>query len=120
MERIHAAWLRWRALFRRGQLERAELVTALCHRLTGDADANGVLGLVMQDGFHRGRPWIYDGTRAALAEHKERFRQLSRAEARPWHFGLGAELGDMLRSAVLVFVSLGVMGLLLFGLRQLF
>jgi hypothetical protein len=106
-----------------GPLTRADLVRSLALRLRGDADANLIVGRVVLDDFHRGKPWLYDGWRAALPEHEDRLRQLRNAEAIPWHFGLAKELGDGLTAVVLfgviLFAVLGAIGLLVFGLKQL-
>jgi hypothetical protein len=107
-----------------GPLTRADLIRALAHQLAGDADANAIIGLVVHDEFHRGKPWKYDGMRAGLAQHADRLRRMRKEEAIPWHSGLVEELGHMLKAAllfgVILFVALGVIGLLIFGVRQLF
>jgi hypothetical protein len=107
-----------------GPLTRANLIRALAQQLAGDADANAIIGLVVRDEFHLGKPWKYDGVRAGLAQHEDRLRRMMKEEATAWHHGLVEELGGMLKSAVLfgvvLFVALGVIGLLLFGWRQLF
>lgn len=51
-----------------GVLSRADLVRTLAQNLAGDQDANGVIGLVVRDDFHKGRPWKFDGLKAALAQ----------------------------------------------------
>jgi hypothetical protein len=107
-----------------GPLTRADLIRALAHQLAGDADANAIISLVVHDDFHRGKPWKYDGMRAALSQHEDRLRRMSEEGKNPWHHGLVEEMGDMLKAGlslgVVVLVVLGVIGLLVFGLKQLF
>lgn len=49
-----------------GPLSRADLVRTLATALAGDADSNAVIGLVIRDDFHKGKPWKYDGITASL------------------------------------------------------
>lgn len=49
-----------------GPLTKVELVQALAQALASDSDSNGVIGLVVRDDFHIGKPWTYDGLRASL------------------------------------------------------
>lgn len=49
-----------------GPLSRADLVRTLAQQLAGDADANGIIGLVVQDAFHQGKPWKWDNLKASL------------------------------------------------------
>jgi hypothetical protein len=49
-----------------GPLTRADLVRTLAQQLQGDADANAIIGLVVNDNFHKGQAWKYDGTQASL------------------------------------------------------
>jgi hypothetical protein len=48
------------------KLTRADLVRTLAQTLAGDPEANGVIGLVVRDDFHNGKPWKYDGSHASL------------------------------------------------------
>jgi hypothetical protein len=50
----------------KGPLTRTALVRTLATQLVGDPDANNIIGLVVRDDFHRGKPWKYDGTTASL------------------------------------------------------
>jgi hypothetical protein len=50
-----------------GKLTRADLVRELAVAGAGDPDSNAVIGLVIQDGWHKGQKWVYDGTHASLA-----------------------------------------------------
>jgi hypothetical protein len=103
-----------------GPLTRAELIRALAQHLAGDTDANVIIGSVVRDDFHRGKPWKYDGMRACLSQHEDRLRRLNEEAKIPWHYGLLEELGDMVLASIILVVVLGVIGLLAFGLRQLF
>jgi hypothetical protein len=49
-----------------GKVTRADLVRGLAQSLQGDPDANAIIGLVVRDDFHKGKPWTYDGTHASL------------------------------------------------------
>lgn len=49
-----------------GPLTRAQLVAALATQLAGDPEGNAVIGLVVNDGFHKGKAWKYDGVQASL------------------------------------------------------
>jgi hypothetical protein len=49
-----------------GPLSRADLVRTLAQQLAGDADTNAIIGLVVRDDYHKGKPWKYDGTQASL------------------------------------------------------
>ena len=49
-----------------GKATRADLVRGLAQSLAGDPDANAIIGLVVRDDFHKGKPWQYDGTQASL------------------------------------------------------
>lgn len=49
-----------------GPLTRADLIRTLAQQLTGDADSNAVIGLVVNDKFHEGQAWKYDGKVATL------------------------------------------------------
>jgi hypothetical protein len=49
-----------------GPLSRADLVRTLAQSLAGDGDSNAVIGLVIRDDFHKGKPWKYDGVTASL------------------------------------------------------
>lgn len=49
------------------KLTRADLIRTLAQTLAGDPEANGIIGLVVRDDFHTGKPWVYDGTHASLA-----------------------------------------------------
>lgn len=48
------------------KLTRADLIRTLAQTLAGDTDANNIIGLVVRDDFHAGKPWKYDGTHASL------------------------------------------------------
>jgi hypothetical protein len=44
-----------------GKLNRASLVRELANvQLKGDTDANAIISLVVQDGYHKGKAWKYD------------------------------------------------------------
>lgn len=49
-----------------GPKTRAELVKALATTLVGDADSNAIIGLVVRDDFHKGKPWKYEVGTASL------------------------------------------------------
>lgn len=49
-----------------GPLTRADLVRTLAQKLAGDPDSNAIISLVVNDAFHKGQPWKYDGTQASL------------------------------------------------------
>jgi hypothetical protein len=107
-----------------GPLSRADLMKAVFQRLAGDVDSNAIAGMLVNDQFHRGKPWLYDGMWAGLPQHEDQFRRLSQRDKVPWHHGLISEIANMFTSAlvagVILLAALGVIGLLMFGLRQLF
>jgi hypothetical protein len=47
------------------KVTRANLMRALAASLQGDADANSIIGLVVRDDFHKGKPWSYDAIAGA-------------------------------------------------------
>lgn len=49
-----------------GSLTRAKLIQGIALAGATDPDTNGVLTLVVQDGFHKDKPWRYDGQQASL------------------------------------------------------
>lgn len=49
-----------------GKLTRAGLIQSIAQALSGDGDSNAIIGLVVNDAFHKGKPWQYDGKEASL------------------------------------------------------
>lgn len=49
-----------------GAVPRAKLIQGIALAGATDPDTNGILTLVVQDGWHKGKPWTYDGQQASL------------------------------------------------------
>lgn len=49
-----------------GKLTRAQLIQGIAQALSGDADSNTIIGLIVNDAFHKDKPWKYDGKEVSL------------------------------------------------------